>query len=75
MNHGEEAVKRDCIRGQIIKDQRKQTLKEFSEFLGEHYVECSLISNGICLARDRIIVPISEWQSLIIAIIINHLNK
>ncbi|SEB27495.1 nucleotidyltransferase [Paenibacillus sp. 276b] len=61
LNRGEEAVRRNCIRGQIIKDQGKQTLKEASKFRGEHYVECYLVSNGICLARDKIIVPISEW--------------
>lgn len=55
-NVGSEAYRRNCIRGQIV--QGGETKKETSSFDGPHYVECYLIKNGICVARDRIIVNI-----------------
>lgn len=60
LNRGYEAIRRNCIRGQIVKDSGRQIKIESSDFRGEHYVECYLISNGVCVARDRIIVPISN---------------
>ena len=55
-NMGEEAYKRNQIRGQIVKGDN--TKKEKSSFNGPHYVECYLIKKGICVARDIIIVNI-----------------
>ena len=55
-NMGEEAYKRNQIRGQIVKGE--DTKKEKSSFDGPHYVECYLIKNGICVARDIITVNI-----------------
>lgn len=55
-NMGEQAYKRDEIRGQIR--QGGSTKKEKSSFDGPHYVECYLIKNNICVARDKIIVNI-----------------
>ncbi|MDE7431200.1 MAG: nucleotidyltransferase domain-containing protein [Lachnospiraceae bacterium] len=55
-NVGPEAYGRNCIRGQIY--QGHETKIETSSFDGPHYVECYLIKNGICVARDRIIVNI-----------------
>ena len=55
-NVGTEAFRRNCIRGQII--QGGETKKETSSFDGSHYVDCYIIKNGICVARDRIIVNI-----------------
>lgn len=55
-NMGEEAYKRNQIRGQIVKGE--DTKKEKSSFNGPHYVECYLIKNGICVARDIITVNI-----------------
>lgn len=57
-NVGTEAYIRNCIRGQIVKG--SETKIENSSFNGPHYVECYLIKNGICVARDRIIVRIKE---------------
>lgn len=56
-NVGEDAIKRDCIRGQIVKG--TDVKKEHSDFCGPHYVECYLVKNGVCVARDRINVPIN----------------
>ena len=60
-NEGEIAKQRSCLRGQIIepnKDYNKR--KENSNFEGAHYVECYIIKDGFCVARDRIDVPISD---------------
>lgn len=59
LNQGEEAQRRDCIRGQIISDDRTRTRKETTEFRGEHVVECFITKDGVVVARDRIDVPIS----------------
>lgn len=55
LNIGEEAEKRG-IRGQIEKGSFFH--KEHSDFSGEHYVECYVIQDGICIARETIDVPI-----------------
>jgi len=59
LNQGEEAQRRDCIRGQIIPDDGTLTRRETTEFRGEHIVECYIIKDGVVVARDRIDVPIS----------------
>lgn len=61
-NVGKEAVRRNCIRGQIIRgDHGKPDRRtEHSNFNGKHYVECFLVKNGVCIARDRIDVPINN---------------
>ena len=44
------------IRGEIRKGENKK--RERSEFNGPHYVECYLVKNGVCVARDKIPVNI-----------------
>lgn len=56
-NVGEEAIRLNQIRGQVIKTNSK-IHKERTSFRGAHYVECYLVKNGVCIARDRIEVPI-----------------
>ena len=56
-NVGKLADKRNQIRGQIIKG--KDTKHEKSNFHGPHYVECFIVKDGICVARDKIDVPIA----------------
>jgi hypothetical protein len=58
-NLGQQAIDRNMIRGQIIKDAGEERRKETSTFNGPHYVECYIVKDGICVARDRINVPIS----------------
>jgi hypothetical protein len=60
LNRGEEAKKRNCIRGQIIWDTGSESIDEYSSFNGEHLVECYIIQNGVVVALDRIYVPIEE---------------
>lgn len=59
-NVGNEAIRRNCIRGEIVEDTGKERKEEISSFHGPHYVECYVIKNGICVARARIDVPIGN---------------
>jgi len=59
-NRGEQAIKRDCLRGQIINDMGALERKESTNFKGSHFVECYIIKNNVVVARDIIDVPISE---------------
>lgn len=56
-NRGEEAVRRNQIRGNIVKGD--ETKVERTTFNGNHYVECYIVKDGLCVARDSILVPIS----------------
>lgn len=60
LNRGEEAIRRDCVRGQIVADAGQQSKSETSHFRGEHVVECYAVLNGVVVATDRIHVPIQE---------------
>lgn len=60
-NEGELANKRQMLRGQIEESNLNETeRKESSSFEGAHFVECYIIKDGFCVARDRIDVPISD---------------
>ncbi|MBR0341784.1 MAG: nucleotidyltransferase domain-containing protein [Oscillospiraceae bacterium] len=57
-NVGQEAERRNMIRGQIVKtDSTKH--HERTSFYGPHYVECYIVKDGLCVAKDRIDVPIN----------------
>lgn len=58
LNRGQEAQRRNCIRGQIVTDRGNNQLKESTNFRGEHIVECFAIKNNVVVAKDRIDVPI-----------------
>lgn len=60
-NEGQVAKDRNCIRGQV-KKYNTMKLYEATDFKGEHYVECYIVQDGICVARDRIDVPISNYE-------------
>ncbi|WP_026464998.1 SMODS domain-containing nucleotidyltransferase [Adhaeribacter aquaticus] len=58
-NEGKLAYERGVHRGQIISSNLNGTDRtENSTFEGSHFVECYLIKDGFCVARDRIDVPI-----------------
>lgn len=57
-NLGKEAIRRDSIRGKILDDMGNEERIESSDFKGNHYVECFIIKNNTCVARDKIEVPI-----------------
>lgn len=58
LNRGDEAKRRNTIRGQIVDSNRASGWHETTDFRGEHYVECYLVKDGVVVARDRIEVPI-----------------
>lgn len=60
LNRGAEAVRRDCIRGQILADMGQHQKSETSRFRGEHVVESYAVINDVVVAKDRIRVPIQE---------------
>lgn len=59
-NVGPVAESKNCIRGQIVKTDLL-THYEHTDFQGQHYVECYLVKNNICVARAHINVPIGSF--------------
>jgi len=59
LNRGQEAISRDCIRGQIVADKGHKKIVEHTNFKGDHVVECYALVDGVVVATDRIHVPIS----------------
>lgn len=57
-NYGLEAREKGDLRGQIYKDGGNKKRSENTKYSGNHYVECYVINNGICIAKDRIDVRI-----------------
>ncbi|MEL6418326.1 MAG: nucleotidyltransferase [Pseudomonadota bacterium] len=58
LNRGNEAERRDMIRGQIMRDEGRLERQEKTTFRGNHLVECYAIQRGVVVARDVIRVPI-----------------
>jgi hypothetical protein len=58
LNRGDEAQRRNCIRGEIVVDGGRQTKHETTDFAGDHIVECYCVLDGVVVAKDRIHVPI-----------------
>ncbi|QBG92236.1 SMODS domain-containing nucleotidyltransferase [Xanthomonas oryzae] len=58
LNRGSEAERRDCIRGQIVRDAGHLIKTESTTFQGEHIVEAYIVRDGVVVAKDRIHVPI-----------------
>ena len=59
-NFGEEAKNKNDLRGEITKDKGLEKKNEKTKYRGKHYVECYIIKDNICVARDKIDIPISE---------------
>lgn len=57
-NFGEEANKSDDLRGEISDDDGGRSKAENTKYAGEHYVECYVIKDNICVAMARTFVPI-----------------
>lgn len=62
LNRGQEAINRDCIRGQVVPDDGYKSNVERTNFKGDHVVECYAVVDGVVIATDRIHVPISTNQ-------------
>jgi hypothetical protein len=56
-NHGGEAEKADCLRGQIVHT-GAETKSEPTRYRGNHYVEVYAVKDGRCVAlnRQRVVV-------------------
>jgi hypothetical protein len=63
LNRGDEAQRRNCIRGQIVPDAGTHDKKETTDFRGDHVVECYCVKDGVVVAKDRIHVPIESDES------------
>ncbi|WP_336232851.1 SMODS domain-containing nucleotidyltransferase [Thalassospira sp. CH_XMU1458] len=63
LNRGDEAERRDMIRGQIISDGGNWERRESTDFRGNHCVDCFAVLNGVVVARDNILVPISAQSA------------
>lgn len=63
LNRGGAARMKNCIRGQIIKDDGAMQITEKTSFRGDHIVECYCVKDGVVVAKDRIHVPIVAGQS------------
>lgn len=59
-NVGELAERKNQIRGEIVTDGGRLEKIERTSFQGPHFVECYIIKDGYCVARDRIDVPIGD---------------
>ena len=60
-NFGDEAKNAKDLRGEITYDKGSSTKEERTKYFGEHYVECYIVkNNNMCVAMDKIIVPIDR---------------
>lgn len=59
-NFGEEAKKAEGLRGEITYDAGFMSKEESTLYHGEHYVECYIIKNNVCVAIGKILVPIGQ---------------
>lgn len=57
-NEGTISKQKDMIRGQI--KQRDYYIVEPCSFFGDHYIECYLIKNGVCVGIGRVDIPIDR---------------
>lgn len=58
-NVGPIAEKLNKVRGQIY--DRGKSIEEPTSFFGNHYIECYIIKNGVCVAKQRTDIPIG-WS-------------
>lgn len=58
-NTGEEAFRNNELRGEITAGKNGSiNRKETANYIGNHFVECYVIKNQVCVARSKIEVPI-----------------
>lgn len=60
-NYGLEAARAGDLRGEISNDRGNGEKLEHTKYAGEHYVECYIIRDGVCVAQDKITVPIGSF--------------
>jgi hypothetical protein len=52
-NTGAEATAAGCLRGEIAADGGERRRVESTAYRGTHYVECYVVKDGRCIAKDR----------------------
>lgn len=57
-NVGVEAEKRNMLRGEIY--EKGNSIVEHSNFFGKHYIECYIVKNSVCVAKDKVDIPIGK---------------
>ena len=57
-NVGPDAERKNQVRGQI--EEKGDSIVEHSSFYGNHYIECYIVKDGVCVAKTRIDVPIGR---------------
>jgi hypothetical protein len=61
-NFGEEAQRLNQLRGEIEEGAGLSKRDENTLYLGDHYVECYMVKDGVCVARALQFVPIGEEE-------------
>ena len=59
-NRGAEAIAAFTLRGEIRGDYGRRTISEPTRYKGNHYVECYIIKDGVCVISKRISVNIVD---------------
>lgn len=59
-NFGDEARDANGLRGEITHDRGARQKEERTLYHGEHYVECYVIKDDVCVAVGKILVPIGN---------------
>lgn len=57
-NFGTDAQNAGGLRGEISRDEGYNTKTEHTAYHGEHYVECYVVKDNVCVAIERLLVPI-----------------
>jgi hypothetical protein len=60
-NYWAEAEAKDWLRWEIHNDTWNKQRKENTSYYGDHIVECFVIQKNICVAKDLIKVPITNY--------------
>jgi len=59
VNTGEEAERKTDLRGEILDDQGSNWRSEHTKYRGTHYVNCFIVKDNTCIAKDRFFVNIN----------------
>jgi hypothetical protein len=59
-NFGSEATSTGKLRGEILDDNtsEKNCYSDAAAFTGDHFIECYIIKNNTCIAKERVEIPI-----------------
>ncbi len=58
VNTGKEAEEANDLRGEILADQGYLLREEHTKYKGTHYINCFVVRDNVCVAKDRFFVKI-----------------